>query len=75
MDNKIHNKIDNSICYKGTYYCPYWKICSQGVYCKRALTKKILLKSYESSKPICQFGNKMECFEDKDAEAVKVNKI
>lgn len=54
------------ICYRDTTWCEYYKECSQGEKCSRALTQKVKedAEKWMKNAPICVFAEKPECFKE-----------
>ena len=54
------------ICYKDMTFCSFYKECSKGKDCSRALTEEVIKDAQEwwgnPEAPICQFMEKPDCF-------------
>ena len=51
------------ICYKDMTFCGFYKQCEFGSKCHRALTPKIKNDANDFGLPICEYGEKPQCFE------------
>ena len=56
------------LCYKDRTFCPYWKNCSHGDTCVRALTDEVLEDAKRICLAIAQYGDEPKCFKAKEAE-------
>jgi hypothetical protein len=58
------------ICYRDRTFCQYYETCKNGKECDRSLTTKVIddAEQWWGSKdaPICVFGEKPDCFEEKN---------
>jgi len=54
------------MCYKDRCYCPFFKDCTQGDVCRRALTEEVLSDAMMVNMPIDQFAERPECFDECD---------
>lgn len=52
------------ICYKDKTFCSFFKECSKGHDCHRALTIDVINNALKSNLPVCEFSNKPDCFID-----------
>lgn len=58
------------MCYRDMTFCTFYKECSEGSGCYRALTEEVLekAKKWMPDPPICSFVDKPKCFKK---EAIK----
>ena len=51
------------LCYRDMTFCSWWRECTRGADCPRALTPDVVEAAARHGYPICQFADKPECYE------------
>ena len=54
------------MCYRDMTFCEFYKECSEGGSCHRALTEEVIKKAetWMKDAPICVFTKNPECFKE-----------
>jgi hypothetical protein len=58
------------LCYRDMTFCGYFEDCRKGNECVRALTTAVRNAAQSNHLPICQWGEKPECFVEKEGNDV-----
>jgi len=48
--------------YRDMTFCPFFTTCTQGNTCRRALTLTVQRNAAHWKMPVCQYGQKPECY-------------